>query len=186
MIIIEGPDNSGKSELCRKLSLLIKWEVEHSKVPNLEQYEGEDKEFMAYMHALRHITPAPLIRDRTYAISENVYGPVIRNKSMLGVFSGRSLHYLANSQCLIIFCRPPTKKIVSDKARDQMDGVRENHLQLIERYDKIATVLEDSGAFVYRYDYTDKKALDKIVHAVRTHANMFQLSQETIHDFIKS
>ncbi|XAO54147.1 thymidylate kinase [Yersinia phage vB_YenM_P744] len=185
MIIIEGPDNAGKSVLADKISKLISWEVVHSVKITLDNYAQEDKEFMAYMNAIRHLNPERIIRDRTYAISENVYGPIIRGKSLLGVYSGRALHSLANTQCMIIYCRPPTKFILDNNDRDQMDGVIKNHLQLVEKYDSMFSVLDTAGAFVHRYDYTDSLAWNKLSKSIISHVQLFNIAKDEIHEFTK-
>lgn len=184
MIILEGPDNSGKTKLSLELHRCFGWPVEHSNKPDLIAYHGHDKEFMAFMHSIQHLSPKKLIRDRTYAISENVYGPIVRGGSMLGVFAEQSLKYLANTQTPIVYCRPPLKNILAT-TKKEMKGVRENHIAIVEHYDKIMQTLEDCGAFVYWYDYTKPNAFDQLVKRLVAHIRMFNLTEDKVNDYFK-
>ena len=184
MVILEGPDNSGKTQLSLDLHRMFGWPVEHSNKPDLEAYQSHDKEFMAYMHAIQHLSPKALIRDRTYAISENVYGPIVRSASMLGVFREQALKFLANTQTPIVYCRPPVELIMAT-TKKEMDGVRENHSAIVQRYDKIMDTLEICGAFVLRYDYTRPDAWGKLTRHLMAHIRQFNKTEDKVNDYFK-
>lgn len=185
MVILEGPDNSGKSTLGVDLTRLFGWPVEHSKKPELDEYEGHDREFMAYMHAVQHLSPKAVIRDRTYAISENIYGPIIRKQSMLGLFAEQSLKMLASTQIPIVYCRPPIPLILGT-SKKEMAGVVENHRAIIKRYDEMMELLDDCGAFVYRYDYTNPSSWNLLTRNLMSHISQYNFIEGNIHEFIAS
>lgn len=184
MIILEGPDNSGKTTLANKLIRAFNWPIEHSKRFEPGEWVGNDRDFMAYMHSVEQIMSKRMIRDRVYAIGENVYGPLLRGQSLLGVFANQSLMNLANTQTPIIYCRPPKSFITATKKKE-MDGVIENHPRIIERYDNIMSALEDAGAFVYRYDWTADGAYESLLKHLVVHMNMFNLAEDKIHEFTR-
>ena len=74
-IIIEGPDQFGKSTLCEKLHDKLNLQVIHYKPPKA----GTDQ-FEYYTKFLRNT--GPYIFDRNY-ISELVYGPLFRSVSAI-------------------------------------------------------------------------------------------------------
>lgn len=184
MIILEGPDNSGKTQLSLDLHRMFGWPVEHSSKPDLIAYAGHDKEFMAFMHSVQHLSPKALIRDRTYVISENVYGPIVRGGSALGLFQEQALKYLANTQTPIVYCRPPNKLIMAT-TKKEMKGVRENHEAIIQRYDKIMDTLEVCGAFVLRYDYTRPDAWNRLTRHLSSHISSFNKTEDKVNDYFK-
>lgn len=184
MIILEGPDNAGKTTLSLELHRVFGWPVEHSNKPELLQYEGPDREFMAYMHSIQHLSPKAIIRDRTYAISENVYGPIVRGQSMLGVYQEQSLKYLAQTQIPLVYCRPPLKNILAT-TKKEMKGVCENHMAIVNRYDSMIELLEDCGMFVFRYDYTKPDAWNKLTRGLLTHINQYNYMKDSVHDYFK-
>ena len=185
MIILEGPDNSGKSQLALDLHRIFGWPVEHSNKPELIAYQGHDREFMAYMHAVQHLSPKAVIRDRTYAISENIYGPIVRKQSMLGLFAEQSLKMLVSTQTPIVYCRPP-EKLILGTTKKEMPGVVENHRTIIKQYDAMMELLEDCGAFVYRYDYTNPASWNLLTRNLMSHINQYNYIEDSIHEFIKS
>lgn len=130
MIIIEGPDNAGKSTLAEKLSKALNIPVIHSVRPE-KHWSEED----VLYHSTWQLRPQEAILDRVYAISEYVYGRVIRGKTALGEKHSEALFDLYNRPYLIIYCRPDDHTILDNKGRDQMDGVIQHHQAIINEYD---------------------------------------------------
>ena len=141
MFIIEGPDNSGKSTLGAKLSKELGLPLVHSIKPNPAWSELE-----ALEQSIMQLLPMRIIRDRTYAISEMVYGPVCRGKSALAELHPQAITNLCHYNHLIIYCRPPNGVILDNKGREQMEGVLENHEELVKRYDKLISEIERTGS----------------------------------------
>lgn len=144
MIILEGPDNSGKSTLAAQLSKKIKWDVEHS--------QRLQRPMSSIAHSTIQLRNRPIIQDRVYALSEYVYSralkrePDIDLKSVMLDFMAR--HYL------VIFCRPSNVAILANNGREQMEGVVGNHMQIIREYDFLRNEMTRfSNSTVITYDY---------------------------------
>lgn len=149
MIIIEGPDNAGKTTLANKLSKRLGLPVVHSVRPKRGDSEG-----VVLSHSNSQLQPQNAILDRVYAISEWVYGRVIRGKTALGHFHSQALLDLYHRPYLIIYCRPEMETILNNKGRKQMAGVLEHHQKIVEEYDYIMTDLNRySHSTVVRYDW---------------------------------
>lgn len=148
MIIIEGCDNSGKSTLAARLAKDLGVPVIHSTRPDLNSKPEE-----LLKHSQSQLIPAAVILDRIFAISEYVYGRVLRGGSLLKdkqVDALMDLHYRKH---LIIYCRPKDATIRDNRGRDQMDGVLDHMPQLIAEYDYLMSELDRTGATIIEYDY---------------------------------
>lgn len=181
MIVLEGPDNSGKSTLGAGLKTILGWKFEHGKRFYHYSVSDHDRGEAVYREALVQLTPKPIILDRCYAVGENVYGPIIRGHNNLNHRALDILKTLANSQSLIIYCRPPIENIVGT-TKEEMDGVKENLEAITKTYDRIMDTLEKSGAFVIRYDYTKQGSFGDIVDQCKSHVKYFQDNQEKLNE----
>lgn len=79
MIIIEGPDDSGKSTLANLLSIATGFHTIHS--PGVIKHNETWDERKYWYHHLAFLQN--IIIDRCFYISEYVYGHVLRNHSMV-------------------------------------------------------------------------------------------------------
>lgn len=176
MIILEGPDNSGKSTLGAKLAEFTGWPVVHS---SSNHPKGPDE---MYLVALEQLVPKPQILDRVFSVSEAVYGPLIRGRNRVGVLNRVLLRTLVRSQNLIIYCRPPEMEILNT-SKDEMDGVVENHAEIIRRYDKLFNTLDKCGASIYRHDHTRPNAQFIVESIVHNHVRQFKTLMEKENEF---
>lgn len=181
MIILEGPDNSGKSTLGAGLKSLLGWKFEHGKRFHVYDISDHGRGEAVYREALVQLTPRPIILDRCYAIGENIYGPIVRGHNNLNHRALDILRTLANSQSLIIYCRPPIENIVGT-TKEEMPGVKENLEAITKTYDRVMDVLEKSGAFVIRYDYTKHGSFGDVVDQCKSHVKYFNSNQEKINE----
>lgn len=151
MLVVEGMDNSGKSTLAHELARATGRHVVHSPGHRLTPPQLRDwAEKSLFSPANPYI-----IYDRHPVISESVYGPVLRGKSIfhetwLGRFVRRSFY--EHVRPLIIYCRPPVTDI-TDFRKPEMDGVTDNALKLLSAYDGLIDELVDEGVRVLRYNY---------------------------------
>lgn len=135
MIIIEGPDNSGKSTLANDLSSQLRMPVLSSIRPPADAtlwakvYHGHDQ-----------LHPQRGIRDRLYAISEYVYGRVLRGGSEIGDRHSEVMMDLLSRPYPIIYCRP-SLEFIKDNHRPQMPGVMENIERIVFEYDYVMNFL---------------------------------------------
>lgn len=169
MIIIEGCDNTGKSTLAEKLSKDLGIEVQHSVRPDPSLAPHNIME-----HAKRQLRPRRIILDRVFAISEYVYGRVIRGQSLLKEHHGDAFMELYQRQHMIIYCRPSDKVIQDNKGRDQMEGVVDNFPKIIAEYDDLIKELEQfyKGPIVC-YDYTSRSSYGIILELAKIHLKNF-------------
>lgn len=164
MIIIEGPDNSGKSTLAAQLRRDTGLPVIQSSRPS------PDLNFVqVYQHCLYQVAPKEklAILDRVTAISESIYGPICRGESALGMYQRDALLDVWNRPYTVIYCRPEDSVILDNKGRDQMPGVLENHQAIIAAYDRLMDDLARFGTpHVSVYDWKDKLSYISVLNLV--------------------
>lgn len=97
------------------------------------------------------------VLDRHPLISEPIYGPILRKHNLIDLIEkddGRIVARLKRTVNLIIYCRPPTELILHNlHNREQLKGIEENILKLIEAYDYRMHILRQEGISVVNYDY---------------------------------
>ena len=157
MIIIEGPDNSGKSTLIQSLSHQLK-------LPSAKTYRmPQTEEDIQRWHNWANAAPYPLILDRHPAISDCVYSPLVRNTP--GASSLRLANACRNEHYLI-YCRPHWDTIAASyNEREQLEGTHEKLPDLIRSYDKLMEELDPN--FIYNWE--NPKALPALITNL-THA----------------
>jgi len=75
MIVLEGPDASGKSTLAEKMAKHMRLPlITNTKPTSAEELNARCERYLGIRHA---------VFDRHPAVSENIYGPVLRGKSIL-------------------------------------------------------------------------------------------------------
>lgn len=179
MIIIEGPDNSGKSTLARGLSKELGWPRYHP--TRFKKYITDPGECQleAFNFGYNQLIPRRQILDRCFAVGECVYGELIRTENKLGDLASRLLVTLANTQHLIIYCRPP-ESYIKASTKPEMEGVMENMDEIIRTYDAIMGGLEKTGAFIIRYDFSKEGDFHRVMSNARRHQELFELNEEII------
>lgn len=169
MIILEGPDNAGKTTLAKQLSKALGIPERHSERPNPAWTPVECLE-----HSSRQLRPQRAILDRVYAISEPIYGPVCRGKSALGDKAREAILDLYQRPYLIIYCRPRRATILQNAGREQMPGVLENHVQLIQRYDDfMLDICRFSKCKVIQYDWQNITEMPSLIQRCESHLLQF-------------
>ncbi len=134
MIILEGPDNSGKSTLAKKLNEIMDWPVEHSGGPTTH----EDR----HIRMMEVMEKSEVIMDRVPCISEPIYGSICRG---INCFEGtKYLENLLKNKPIIIYCRPPTSVIINIEHelskyanKDHLDMVEDNKFAIVGAYDTL-------------------------------------------------
>jgi predicted HAD superfamily Cof-like phosphohydrolase len=117
-IVIEGPDNSGKSTLARSISSELGWPVKSSEGP--EKYPGEINERL-----IRYLEMDRVIFDRHPCVSQMIYH--LFNKTN-PVPSSTIKDFYASSP-VIIYC--PGMDLDDHTLKDDYDT--DEHLEMIER-----------------------------------------------------
>lgn len=145
-IILEGFDNSGKSTLAESFGL----EVLHPG-PRPETVVAE---YACIQHQLANASQ-PVVMDRVTCISSPAYAG---NRPFHRLYKRHALQLLAQSHCVLIYCRPPidvildfsTHKAKSYDTPDSEMTLRRKARAVVGNYDNIMTNLPH-----LKYDYTN-------------------------------
>lgn len=130
-LIIEGPDGAGKSFTAEFLSSAVNIPIHHSGGPPKSTKE-------MFNRALAQTRMDNVILDRVAIISDMVYGPIIRDKTLF------TDNWLKLINFPIIYCRPSVETILKSKLETKphkdaahLAKVEENIIKIINQYDKV-------------------------------------------------
>ena len=115
IIIIEGPDGSGKSRFAEQLSEAINWPVLHNGGPPKDQEEIIDR--VRKRNQLDNT-----ILDRHPIISENVYGPVLRGTWHLPL---EQWLYQFPANAILIYCTAERFTQLDQKEHKSAEHIKE-------------------------------------------------------------
>ena len=153
-IVVFGCDNTGKTTLSEFLVGKIKSEKPELK-PIYKKSLGPNKTmieqtlFMGIMCNLKNL----VIFDRFPIVEEMTSGVVLRNKNNFQNMSKIQIEsYLKMVDCYI-FCYPGLFEVMNWQEREQLDGVKENALELINQYNRFAFALKECGFNVIEFNY---------------------------------
>lgn len=162
MIIIEGPDNSGKSTLANYIAREVNKPLHH--------FGGPPKNFTQLLSRINFCEQNhdQYVFDRIPLISEPVYS-ILRNRNLVHELNDAESHYrtLRDLEPIIIYCRPPRETMVKGhkgKQHDsqaQLDFIEENAEELITRYDEMMDNEFLSPTWTYDYTRDDPEVLVK-------------------------
>ena len=172
-IVVFGCDNSGKTTLSNSLKELLDIklkgmadvEYKHSLGPKITL--EQQKEFMETNLNKDCIT----IFDRFPIIEEAVCGKVLRGVNIYNTGNiEKDFEYLKNifdKVDLFILCFPGLLQVVNWGEREQMEGVKENVMDLINEYFKIAITIKEMGYNVIEYNFnTNNSDMIKIAREI--------------------
>jgi hypothetical protein len=153
MLIVEGPDNAGKSTLIHQLEIAHDIRSVHAGGPPKSKEEINTKRTVAYENCFKRI-----IQDRNYFISDLVYGNVLRRAPNYENFS--ILLELLSTRPLIIYCRPSLEHLLkiddhevkAHETQEHVDAVKKNQRLIVEHYDELMKVIS-SKTTVIEYDF---------------------------------
>lgn len=146
MIILEGCDAAGKTTVLMHLAQKFKLAINRSYYRATQAHEIVD-----YHNWIRSC-PQRLILDRHPAISDLVYGPILRGYTPSTMRFARSV----NNTSFVIFCSPPLQTIQANlHNEEQLEGVDKNLLAIYHAYEDLMETLAPS----FTYDYTDRSQL---------------------------
>jgi len=161
MIIVEGPDNSGKTTLARKLSadLQLVYVNNRSRPKNFKDLDYD------CFHLTNLAMTVPTVFDRWGPISEPIYGPIIRKTEKMTRDELTQLHrYAEQAKPIVIYCRPSMNRLLDFGDIEQMPGVKENATRLVEAYDKeLKFVGKYLTTCIYDYDAHEYSQIREII-----------------------
>lgn len=145
MVIVEGPDGSGKSTLCDRI-----WKefglVKATRLASSLDGPVEDLHQGVIDRLVEQMKMDPMVYDRFAPISEPIYGSVVRQDIREGFAMPAAAHIWREMMKLdpfFIFCLPPYTAVVSNlREIDQMDGVIEHIYPMYHMYASLAYMLQ--------------------------------------------
>lgn len=151
IIIIEGPDGSGKTTLAEKLHKQTKYPIVHMGQPKTD----EEKKLMLgeYLQTVRN--GKNMIFDRCW-YSEMVYGPIMRGSSAISYPDMYMLEeQLAKAGAIIIYATGPKATLWQrcQKRGEDYVTARSDFNAICENFDKIMSIPHHIP--VVRYEYKD-------------------------------
>lgn len=162
-VIIEGPDGSGKSTLCKELSEKTGWKIYHSRLPkDFEDIKQIDLEVLSLLQDSDN-----WIVDRVTSISDPVYREAFSlNARIPGDYLMETLKRYKNIP--IVFCEQPENYQAKEKSYKD-DGyhknVKENAQRLRTGYKACSEIMSDLGFRVIGFNYL-KTTSDKILEII--------------------
>ena len=132
IIIVEGPDGSGKTTLVN----MLKEELGISVAPRVVSKEATAMtDLMSWVDDNLDNGPVPTLFDRHRLISETIYGPILRPESSPGFddlsWLGPRMTRFYKLEPLIIYCLPPLETVLANLKGDP------NNLAVIDFTDRI-------------------------------------------------
>lgn len=131
IIVCEGPDNSGKTTVGQRLAkdlggIFLKTNVRPVTTKVLREFVRLSIEI--------EMSFGILVLDRHHAISEPIYGAILRGHHDLDMIECT----LSVSNLHAIYCRPPDEIVHKwSESNPQLEGVKEKIDQIIKRYDQV-------------------------------------------------
>lgn len=157
-IVIFGCDNTGKTNLSRVLKDEFESEgIEANIVTSIGKASKEEQN--KFINDKLN-SDGIKIFDRFVPIEEFVCGYVLRGKSN---FTLSELNNFASNVDLFIFCYPGLFSVLNWGEREQMDGVKENVLRLINKYNDIAMYLKDKNKNIVEYNFNSIESINNVV-----------------------
>ena len=154
IIIVEGPDFSGKTTLCQQLVKDLNAELVKSVRPRYLE------NIYAWSAKVSVIPNEFVVCDRSPLISEMIYGPILRGETLIDQEDcDQTLDYL---EAFIIFCDPGEDVVLSCN-NDQMDGVKENLDQIYGAYQ----VQLNPDVVNFHYDFNNSADYPDLLHLIK-------------------
>lgn len=156
MLIVEGPDGSGKTTLVEKLAEQLEWLI-HPKLANHDTTLNINLGVWCVENRLKGFQE--VIYDRYPLISEPIYGSVLRGYLRDGLDDGpwfrREWKRWQALQPLVVVCLPPLE-VVMQNLRDD-----ENNLEVVDKqpliYWQYWALLQRSEWPWIHFDYTQTR-----------------------------
>lgn len=157
MVVVEGMDNTGKTTLMKKLESLmgISGHMSNGRPHSIEEMFTRMEGYLSQ--------PGISLHDRIHCISDQIYGPIVRKENpFLTPRGGRIFQEFKKIKPVIIYARPPREMIFDFGTRDQMPGVIDNSVRLLNAYDELIQNMIHEGFDILVYDYTDKLSYQEL------------------------
>lgn len=162
MIVVEGPDGTGKTTLVNRLSEDLCLNVGKRGTDNRDELYKVTREdtYRALAHAVEGYHP-PFIWDRLGVFSDPIYSYVQGRKCAFSRHEHRFITRILRSlNCPIILCMVPRTLAEENIAKaHQMEGVNDNYAYIYSAYRGLTIT---TSTWTWRYVYTDDDAYSKL------------------------
>jgi adenylate kinase family enzyme len=181
-IILEGPDNSGKTTLAKALQSAVACKYIHAGGPPANQRGEQD--CLAKQQSMFSYPDAVL--DRVTCISQSVYNP---DETMEPIRRTMRAH-LSSSGAILVFCRPSTDRLMRtqdltwrvDEPDDLKAKIVQNQHLFVQRYDAIMAVTPH-----VHYDFEDPIAANHVAEllsdVLKGRIDSFNVLKNAMHRF---
>jgi hypothetical protein len=169
IIILEGPDNAGKSTLAKMLSKELSLEVIHPGGPpaNIADALIRCGEQAMIFQLGEHVS---FIYDRVTCISDAIYRGISSYDNVFAVFQADLSHEIAEGNIMLVYCRPPNRVVndfschvtKSHETEAVVEYAKRNFDRIVFEYDELMTRLKP-----VIYDYTADDAAAKYNYILR-------------------
>lgn len=166
-IVIYGCDNSGKTTLAKNLvhnlmNLFGGSPVDFSYIHSLGPVSKNEQTMFMYKETKKEDGVRVRIFDRFPLIEERVCGMALRGRDLFeNEYSLRAM--MMGKIDLFIFCDPGIESIKNWGTREQLDGVKENAMQMYSAYKRLSWEFKEchleNKTLVYNYN-DDPKAFE--------------------------
>jgi len=171
LIIIEGPDHSGKTTLHQSLKEI---KGTHLALLSTNERQSDPAKFFSYVKSISSMAAITnVVTDRHPVISELIYGPILRpNEEMIGDIGWSSPGIIKNlfgdPPIIIIYCKvsPSDTAFRRRFAKSyQLHGVKPNIELICRSYDELMLKIRQSsgGLHVIEVDQFDPRQKTKEV-----------------------
>lgn len=177
MIIVEGPDNSGKTTLVASLVKDLKLKVLDSDIkgPPLDAQDNYFRTKSLILKALKH-PRSNTITDRLSLIGESIYGPICRGKDLwVPMFEKKMKMYtvLKIIDPFFIYCRPPKNIVLNMGSHQLKDYDTPEHITQVEKNKALILKAYDNYFAFFRaynffqYDYTQPEHYETLIQRLK-------------------
>lgn len=162
VIVLEGPDGAGKTQLAQRLSEDLGLPLAQKFVKSDGEGSGTNDLFgEAYRDVVTMMDKPPMIYDRHPLISEYVYGPIVRGilPPDFVMPQAHAMLRLLAEQVHVIWCLPALQRVADNVAdtetNQQMSGVWRNIEAIYSMYHTMR-IWWIGQSTVYDYTVTDQ------------------------------
>lgn len=170
MVVLEGPDCSGKSTFGEFLSIIFRKKLVHAG----SHPEGKEDARDRMVRDLKRMSDRSLM-DRSFLISESVYSQVFDRPDIRKEHSWKRMIEISP---IVVYCRPPldvildTDHVLKDHDdEEKLKVIIENTERIVGIYDEVMDQLSKEIT-VIMYDYTQVSTTQEIVKTL-TERNLF-------------
>lgn len=155
LIILEGPDGSGKTTLARRLQAEHSFKIVHAGPPRHPLSEEATLRRYLLPVVAAHAAGKPVVFDRWH-LGELAYGPVLRGGSTLTVRAWQLLErFYAAIDLQVVLCLPPFKTCLNNWINNRDNELLCKAEDCTRVYAAYVKIWRSEFAHSYvRYDYT--------------------------------